>query len=224
MQTNRVTVPDESMRDYLKSVLNSISQHSNGSETQPPKPHKPIRASRPPTVLFTLFRDGYCSDFRTRNCGAFSANHPALQAVKNAVPFAKTSQNWKSHLEVEIEFSPDGLNLDSTFVEEVNADSESLKSILQAILTIVSGDLRSLEFKNPHSMARLSFNLGNSGHVMRGPDLSESGVIKPRTGGLAALKTLKAASPFGTLPDQCSELSVLLTVTENGIFISGHCL
>ncbi|HEY9678748.1 MAG TPA: hypothetical protein V6C76_12115 [Drouetiella sp.] len=222
MSSENIEVPNESLRPYMATLLDTIVQNSTGDEHKP-SAHKRQKIHRAPTVGFILFQDGHCTNFRTKNCLPFSSNHQALKTVVACVPFAHFPSTLQEPLDVELFFEESGPRVHAKKIEQIQTNDEKLRGYLQNILLKVSPALTSLEFETPHTQYVFSFRLNKDGQFIKPVQLTSDGHSSERVG-LSALHGINAASPFELLPEQCYSLSVSVCAYQAHTTVSGYVL
>lgn len=168
-----------------------------------------------PSVSFVLFRDGYVSRTRLRNCRFKGApqEHPVSSAINSACPFPQMPETRKKQVEVHIIFTDQGPCLRSEECDDIICDDEDLKPYLLKLLTQLKTCWTSELFRTSHSYFSFNVRLDQDGTVKGAVQLRDCECID-LTQKLAALKAIKAASHVGALPERSAPLTLYVIATE----------
>lgn len=178
----------------------------------------------PPELGFTLYNDGFCSDFWIKRC-LQPSKFQILKIVRACPPFGPLPNNWKEPLKVRIVLASAESSLTCTKIERIQAEQKFLEPYIETVLTRAETFLANqIQFKSPHAFLKLNLRLNRDGTTSALPNLTGEGVSTVKKGGLAAIIESITASPFGTLPSECQKLRVVITTTGNGSFASGACV
>ncbi|MBS1957289.1 MAG: hypothetical protein JST89_24085 [Cyanobacteria bacterium SZAS-4] len=227
MSDYKIIVHEPCLYDYMKSVMDSVMNCLHTMQIVTINSDRATRfkktgaTARSAKLGFTLYSDGFCSDFRIKYC-LKPPDWAILKSVQNCSPFGGLPSNCHGPLRIEIAFDEPEPILTCARIERIQAEPEFLRSYFETVLaTVETGLLAQIQFKSAHSCAKISLELDQLGTLTVAPRLTTAGLLINRKSEKAVIEAVMNASPFGPVPGGCQKVRLYITATAAGIFSVG---